>query len=83
MAKKSADRADMRGEEYLEGRREGVEGTYGESRGGKGAEKTVLPDDEASEGGGEGDLASKATSMYRRAVRNEGGGGGDKALTER
>jgi hypothetical protein len=71
-----------RGEEYVRGRKAGVEGTYGESRGMKGAEKTIFPGDD-NDGGGEDGLGEAASSLYQRAVKNEGGGGGDPALTER
>ena len=74
--------AVMRGEEYLKGRRAGVEGTYGESRKGL-AEKTVLPKNDMHDSGSEGDLASTASSLYRKAVMNRGDDMGDKALTER
>ena len=70
-----------REEEYLEGRRAGVEGTYGEKRKGV-AEKTVIKHAEG-EGGGEDHLPNVASRLYQRAVKNEGDGLGDKALTER
>jgi hypothetical protein len=78
------EKADMSGEEYLKGRRAGVEGTYGMERKGV-AEKTVLPGEPHSDGGGEGDLAESAGSLYDRAVAPEWdtSGIGDKALTER
>lgn len=66
-------------ESYQRGRKGGVEGTYGEKRKGV-AEKTAIAHAE-----GEGDLASVATSVYRKAVENGGGRdtGGDPALRDR
>lgn len=70
-----------REEEYLEGRRAGVEGTYGEKRRGL-AEKTVFPHAEGV-GGGEDGLPATASRLYKDAVENRGDKFGDKALTER
>jgi hypothetical protein len=47
----------------------GVTGTYGKSRGGKGAEKTVIPGGD-NDGGGEGELVSAASSIYRAALKD-------------
>lgn len=71
----------MREEEYLEGRRSGVEGTYGEKRKGI-AEKTVFPHAEG-EGGGEDGLPSTASRLYQKAVKNEDDKMGDQALRDR
>lgn len=61
------------------GRTAGVEGTYGKKRKGV-AEETAIAHEE-----GEGDLASTASAVYRKAVRNGGGSdtGGDPALRQR
>ncbi len=68
-----------RNETYERGRSAGVEGTYGKKRKGV-AEKTAIEHAE-----GEGDLASVAHSVYRKAVKNGGGSdtGGDPALRNR
>lgn len=70
-------------EEYLRGRRAGVQGTYGDKRKGL-AEKTVVPHAEG-EGGGEDGLPATARSVYSKAIKNGGGSdtGGDAALRER
>jgi hypothetical protein len=81
MGKKES--ADMKGEEYLKGRRAGVEGTHGESRGKRGAEKTVLPHSDVNDSGGESELNRAASSIYQNAVHNRGDKDGDKALTDR
>lgn len=81
MGKKES--ADMKGEEYLKGRRAGVEGTHGASRGSKGAEKTLLPHSDVNDSGGESELNRAARSIYQDAVHNRGDKDGDKALTER
>jgi len=88
-----AERADMKGEEYLKGRRAGVEKTYGKEghpyRGagskwsGASAEATNLSRDEGHDSGGNSELASAARSMYQDAVSGRGDKDGDKALTER
>lgn len=75
------DKANMGGEEYLQGRRAGVEGTFGEKRKG-GVEKTVVPAG-VGDGGGEGSLVSTASRLYRSAVMNRGGGDGDQAMKDR
>lgn len=82
MGKKES--AVMRGEEYLKGRRAGVEGTHGQSRKGL-AEKTVVSDGmhDSDSGSHQSDLSSAAGSMYSKAVMNRGDDIGDKALTER
>jgi hypothetical protein len=77
------EKAKMKGEEYLEGRRAGVEGTHGESRGKRGAEKTLLPHSDVNDSGGESELNRAARSIYQDAVHNRGDRDGDKALTER
>jgi len=74
--------AKMKGEEYLKGRRAGVEGTHGAKRKGV-AEKTVLPHSDTNDSGGHEELARAARSMYQDAVHNRGDRDGDKALTER
>jgi hypothetical protein len=74
--------AKMKGEEYLKGRKAGVEGTHGASRKGV-AEKTMLEHSDTCDSGGESELNSKARSMYRDAVSGRGDKMGDKALTER
>lgn len=76
------ERAKMKGEEYLEGRRAGVEGTHGASRKGV-AEKTLLPHSDVNDSGGESELNRAASSIYQDAVHNRGDKLGDKALTER
>jgi hypothetical protein len=70
-------------ESYQKGRTGGVEGTYGAKRKGV-AEKTILPE-AGGDGGGEVDLAGKASSIYSKAVKNGGGSdtGGDPALRQR
>jgi len=80
MGKKEA--ANMRGEEYLKGRRAGVEGTHGASQKGV-AEKTLLPHSDVNDSGGESELNEKARSLYQNAVHNRETPDGDKALTER
>lgn len=83
MSKGMNEKASMKGEEYLEGRRAGQEGTHGEKRKGT-AEKTIYPATGASsEGGGEDGLAAAARGIYQKAVKNEGDSIGDKALTKR
>jgi hypothetical protein len=77
------EKANMKGEEYLKGRRAGVEKTYGESRGKRGAEKTMLPHSDVNDGGGESELSRAARSIYQDAVHNRGDKDGDKALVER
>ncbi|MGH8324287.1 MAG: hypothetical protein ACRETD_10895 [Steroidobacteraceae bacterium] len=66
-------------ESYQKGRTGGVEGTYGTKRKGV-AEKTAIEHPEGS-----GDLASVASSVYGKAVKNGGGSdtGGDPALRQR
>jgi hypothetical protein len=71
-----------KGEEYLKGRKAGVEGTHGASRKGV-AEKTLLPHADTNDSGGESELNSCARSLYQNAVHNRGDKDGDKALTER
>lgn len=80
MGKKES--AVMRGEEYLKGRRAGVEGTHGAARKGV-AEKTLLPHSDVNDGGGESELSECASRIYQNAVSNRGDKDGDKALTER
>jgi hypothetical protein len=80
MGKKEA--AKMKGEEYLKGRKAGVEGTHGASRKGV-AEKTMLPHSDVNDSGGESELNRAARSIYQDAVHNRGDKDGDKALTER
>jgi hypothetical protein len=69
-------------EEYVRGRKAGVEGTYGDPHDGV-AEKTVVPGMDANDGGGEDGLKTAASNIYRKAVMNRGDSDGDKALTER
>jgi hypothetical protein len=76
------EKADMKGEEYLEGRRAGVERTYGEKRKG-GAEKTLIPHPDTNNSGGNTEVNEVAGKLYRAAVENRGDKLGDKALTER
>lgn len=79
------------GENHVRGRQAGVEGTYGASRGedthgpvgSKTAEKTIFPGERDSDGGGEDGLNQAASSIYQKAVKNQGDSIGDKALTER
>jgi hypothetical protein len=82
MGKKEA--ANMKGEEYLKGRRAGVEGTHGASRKGV-AEKTLLPHSDTNDSGGESELNECASRIYQKARKNGGAGDGegDQALTER
>jgi len=90
---KAGDRADMKGEEYLKGRRSGVETTYGKEGkpyrgvnskwGGNSAEATLLAKDDGHDSGGNVELATAARSLYQDAVHNRGDKDGDKALTER
>jgi hypothetical protein len=80
MGKKES--AVMKGEEYLKGRRAGVEGTHGAERKGL-AEKTMLPHSDVNDGGGENELSRVARSIYKDAVSGRGDKDGDKALTER
>jgi hypothetical protein len=77
-----SEHAKMKGEEYLKGRRAGVEGTHGASRKGV-AEKTALPHSDTCDSGGESELNSVARSIYKDAVGGRGDKHGDKALTER
>ena len=76
------EKAKMTGEEYLKGRKAGVEGTHGASRKGV-AEKTLLPHSDVNDSGGESELNRAARSIYQDAVHNRGDRDGDKALTER
>ncbi len=78
------ERADMAVEEYLKGRRAGVEGTYGDKRKGV-AEKTIVPGKANSDGGGEDGLAAKVKSLYGRAVAasEDPSKIGDQALRDR
>ena len=59
-----------------------MKGTSGQSRGGKGAEKTVVSKAETDSGGGP-EVVSKAGALYRSAVANKGAGDGDQALRDR
>ena len=87
------EKASMKGEEYLKGRRAGVEETYGKEgkpyRGagskwsGQSAEATLLSKDDAHDSGANEELAKAARSLYQDAVHNRGDKDGDKALTER
>jgi hypothetical protein len=87
------DKADMKGEEYLRGRRSGVENTYGkegkpyrgvsQGTGRNSAEATNLSKDDNHNSGGNEELASAARSLYQDAVHNRGDKDGDKALIER
>jgi hypothetical protein len=81
------------GNNWLEGRKAGVQGTYGDPRGkmGKGpighltAEKTVAVGGRDSVGGGEDNLGPVAKAIYEKAVANGSGRDhlGDQALHER
>jgi hypothetical protein len=73
---------DRGAEEYLKGRRAGVEGSYGEAHDGV-AERTVVSAIGNGLGGGEDGLEATAKSLYGQAVRNTGDKLGDKALMER
>ena len=91
MALRMKTPVDKGSEEYVKGRRAGVEGTYGAPRsedshgpvGTRAAEKTVQPGERNSLGGGEDSLGEAASSIYEKAVMNRGDSLGDKALTER
>jgi len=76
--------ANMKGEEYLKGRKAGVEGTHGASRKGV-AEKTLLPHSDMNDSGGESELNQKAASIYGKSVKNGSGKDelGDQALHDR
>jgi hypothetical protein len=76
------EKADMKGEEYLKGRRAGVEETYGAKRKGL-AEKTLLPHPDTNDSGGNTEVNECASRIYQNAVHNRGDKDGDKALTER
>ena len=67
----------------VKGRRAGVEGSYGKSRGDKGVEKTVVPKNDRHDSGAEDGLPKATHSLYSKAVKNQGDSIGDKALTER
>jgi hypothetical protein len=69
-------------EEYLKGRRAGVDNTYGEDHDGV-AERTLASGKGDSDGGGEDGLGATASRLYQAAVHNRGDKIGDKALTER
>ncbi len=76
--------AKMSGEEYVKGRRAGVEGTEGSSR--KGVAEKTIPDSnmhDADSGSRQKDLSEAAKGMYSKAVGNRGDAIGDKALIER
>jgi hypothetical protein len=88
------EKVDSKSEEYVRGRRAGVQGTYGASRskdslapvGTLAAEKTVYPGEASSEGGGEDSLGSTAAALYGNSIKNGGGredAVGDKALKDR
>lgn len=78
--------ARMSGEEYVEGRRAGVEGTEGQSRKGL-AEKTIPDSDkhDADSGSRQADLSAAAGSLYKRAVAfpADPSGLGDQAMRDR
>lgn len=76
------EKANMKSEEYLAGRKAGVEGTHGMKRKGV-AEKTLLPHSDTNDSGGESELNECASRLYQNAVSNRGDKDGDKALTER
>ena len=82
---RNGDRANQKGEEYLKGRKSGVEGTYGKARSGNVAQETNVADkmDQSDSGSLQTDLTSSAHSMYQDAVSGRGDKLGDKALTER
>ncbi len=78
------EKAMMDGEEYLKGRRAGVEDTYGGKR--KGTAEKTIPDSnmhDADSGSRQKDLSAAAGSMYKKAVNNSGDNIGDRALFER
>lgn len=85
MGKANKERPFVKGEEYLEGRRAGVDGTYGAGRNGLGAEKTIWPGADNSNGGGEDSLPNAARSIYQRAVgpSEDPSKQGDQALRDR
>lgn len=78
--------ARMGGEEFLEGRRAGVEGTQGKSRA-KLAEKTIPDSDkhDADSGSRQKDLSAAAKSIYARSVAfpADPSGMGDQAMRDR
>lgn len=78
--------ATMGGEEYLKGRRAGIEGTHGNARKGT-AERTVVSDGghDSDSGSHQTDLTSAASSMYKRAVGpgEDTSKMGDQALRDR
>lgn len=78
------ERADMKGEEYLMGRRAGVEGTHGTARKG-GVEKTVISEGESNSGSRDASLREAARSLYARAVGpgEDSSRMGDQALRDR
>lgn len=57
-----------------------MKGPSGKSRGGKGAEKTVVSKSD-NDSGGEPEVVAATGALYRGALRNEGGG--DSALKTR
>lgn len=69
-------------EEYVKGRRAGVDNTYGEDHDGV-AERTLASGKDSDDGGGEDGLVAAARNLYQAAVHNRGDKLGDKALTER
>jgi hypothetical protein len=72
-------------EEYVRGRKAGVDSTYGEDHDGV-AERTVASGKRDSDGGGEGALGSAARGVYQHSLKNGGGvydGKGDRALHDR
>ena len=71
-------------EEYVRGRKAGVDNTYGEDHDGV-AERTIASGKRDSEGGGEDGLGKAASAIYRKAVKNGDGKDemGDQALHQR
>jgi hypothetical protein len=72
-------------EEYVRGRKAGVDNTYGEDHDGV-AERTVASGKRDSDGGGEDGLGAAARGVYQHAVKSGGGsydGKGDRALHDR
>ncbi|HWX29593.1 MAG TPA: hypothetical protein VNZ53_19375 [Steroidobacteraceae bacterium] len=71
-------------EEYVRGRRAGVDNTYGEDHDGV-AERTIASGKRDSNGGGEDGLNAAASAIYKKAVKNGDGKDpmGDQAIHDR
>jgi hypothetical protein len=61
---------DKQSDGSMSGKSKGVEGSYGKSRGSKGAEKTVVQEDDRSDGGGAGAISTAASNIYRAALKD-------------